>query len=60
MDLWIRFYTLNGHDAAGSQGWHAGYNFGSLAAAQVRWRAARDAGVDFIATDQYEAFAADR
>lgn len=56
--LWIRFYTLNGHPAAESRGWSAGYNFGSLDAAQARWRAARAAGVDFIASDQYEALAA--
>ena len=55
--LWIRFYTLNGHAPADSQGWTASYNFGSLAAAQDRWRAARAAGVDFIASDQYEALA---
>ncbi len=57
LGLWIRFYTLNGHTAAEDRGWSAGYNFGSLAAATIRWKAARDAGVDFIATDQYEAFA---
>ena len=56
--LWIRFYTLNGHDPADGRGWTASYNFGSLAAAQARWRAARAAGVDFIASDQYEALAA--
>jgi hypothetical protein len=55
--LWIRFYTLNGHAPADSQGWTASYNFGSLATAQDRWRAARAAGVDFIASDQYEALA---
>ena len=56
--LWIRFYTLNGHPApdAETQGWSKGYNFGSLEAAQARWRAAREAHVDFVATDQYEAF----
>jgi hypothetical protein len=52
--LWIRFYTLNGHAAGDDRGWTASYNFGSPAAAEARWRAARDAGVDFIATDQYE------
>jgi hypothetical protein len=57
---WIRFYTLDGFSAAEDQGWTASYNFGALPAAQLRWRAARNAGVDFIATDQYEAFAADR
>jgi hypothetical protein len=58
MGLWVRFYTLNGHAPDQGQGWTASYNFGSLAAAQARWRAARAAGVDFIASDQYEALAA--
>jgi hypothetical protein len=58
-DLWIRFYTLDGFDAANaSDGWTAGYNFGSLAAARTRWEAAIRSGVDFVAVDQYEAFAA--
>ncbi len=54
--LWIRFYTLNGHAAADAdtQGWSKGYNFGSLADAAIRWKAAREAKVDFVATDQYE------
>ena len=54
--LWIRFYTLNGHptDQGERMGWTPGYNFKSLDAARVRWRAAIAAGVDFIATDQYE------
>ena len=56
MGLWIRFYTLNGHADAG-QGWSAGYNFGSLDAARRRWKASIDAGVDFLATDQYELLA---
>jgi hypothetical protein len=55
--FWIRFYTLNGHAPSDSLGWDPGYNFGSLEAAKIRWRAAIDAGVDFIATDQYEALA---
>jgi hypothetical protein len=56
--LWIRFYTLNGHDPAdASGGWSASYNFGSLDAARERWRAAITAGVDFVAVDQYEEFA---
>jgi hypothetical protein len=50
----IRFYTLNGHSTEGGQGWGSGYNFGSLQAARDRWLAAEAAGVDFIATDQYE------
>jgi hypothetical protein len=60
MGLWIRFYTLNGHAGDNGMGWSEGYNFGSIEAARIRWRAAMDAGVDFIATDQYETFAADR
>lgn len=56
--LWIRFYTLNGHDPADLPlGWSASYNFGSLSAATERWRAAIRAGVDFVAVDQYEDFA---
>ena len=55
--LWIRFYTLNGHADADDRGWTASYNFGSPAAVETRWRAARDAGVDFIASDQYEGLA---
>jgi len=53
----IRFYTLNGHDRDKNDGWSSGYNFGSLDAAAIRWRAAIEAGVDFLATDMYEAFA---
>lgn len=48
--FWIRFYTLNGFDDKPA----GGYNFGSVSAARQRWRAAYQAGVDFIATDQYE------
>lgn len=55
--LWIRFYTLNGHNAGAGRGWSAGYNFGTAAAVRDRWRAAIAAGVDFVATDQYEDFA---
>lgn len=59
---WIRFYTINGHSpvATVTSGWSPGYNFGSLEAASLRWKAAVEAGVDFIATDQYEDFAAFR
>lgn len=54
--LWIRFYTLDGASSAeaDSNGWFTGYSFGSLEAAEVRWKAAQRDGVDFIATDQYE------
>ncbi|MEW5978142.1 MAG: hypothetical protein AB1898_20290 [Acidobacteriota bacterium] len=54
LGLWIRFYTLNGHPAAETPGWMPSYNFGSLQKVQLRWRACIEAGVDFIATDQYE------
>jgi hypothetical protein len=52
--FWIRFYTLDGFERGTGQGWDAGYNFGSKAAAEKRWRAVIDAGVNLIATDQYE------
>jgi hypothetical protein len=57
--LWIRFYTLNGHSTSDGErlGLTPSYNFKSLDAARVRWRAAIEAGVDFVATDQYEEFA---
>jgi hypothetical protein len=56
--LFIRFYNLNGHPHQDRRGgWSPGYNFGSLAAVRVRWRAARQAGVDLLATDQYELLA---
>ncbi len=55
--LWVRFYTLNGHGPNASQGWSDSYNFGTLDAARLRWLAAIDARVDFVATDQYEEFA---
>jgi hypothetical protein len=55
--LWIRFYTLDGFAADANRGWFDDYNFGSLEAARTRWRAALEAGVDFVATDQYEALA---
>ncbi len=54
---WIRFYTLDGFAATEDRGWTASYNFGALKSAQQRWRAAISADVDFVATDQYEAFA---
>ena len=57
LGLWIRFYTLNGHPPDESLGWSDSYNFGSPAAVQARWQAVMRAGVDFVATDQYEAFA---
>ena len=58
LGFWIRFYTLDGFSEAENQGWGASYNFGSRAAAEIRWRAAIKAGVNLIATDQYEALGA--
>jgi hypothetical protein len=54
--LWIRFYTLDGatEKELSCNGWFHGYNFGSLEAARVRWRAAIAARVDYVASDQYE------
>lgn len=54
--LWIRFYTLDGLPQRDLKkgGWDKDYNFGSRDAALLRWTAAIDAGVDFLATDQYE------
>lgn len=56
LGYWIRFYTLDGFDAETGKehGWFESYNFGSKTAAEKRWKAAMNAGVDMIATDQYE------
>jgi hypothetical protein len=54
LGFWIRFYTLDGFTAASDKGWGQPYNFGSLPAARLRWQAALEAGVNLIATDQYE------
>jgi hypothetical protein len=56
--LFVRFWTLNGHSPADSRGWTASYNFGSLEAVRLRWRAAKQSGVELIASDQYEELAA--
>jgi hypothetical protein len=59
MGYWIRFYTLDGFGPGGDVGgWGNGYNFGSRSAVEARWKAALDAGVNLIATDQYEDLAA--
>jgi hypothetical protein len=58
LGYWIRFYTLDGFPAADEHGWDDGYNFGSQEAVLTRWKAALAAGVNFIATDQYEDLAA--
>jgi hypothetical protein len=54
LGYWIRFYTLDGFAPADNKGWGAGYNFGTRERAEARWKAALDAGVNLIATDQYE------
>jgi hypothetical protein len=57
MGYWVRFYALDGFAPADDQGWGQGYNFGSREAVVLRWKAAIAAGVNFIATNQYEALA---
>lgn len=54
--LWIRFYTLDGAPTPelSCRGWFPSYNFGSLAQAKLRWRAAYLAKVDYLASDQYQ------
>jgi hypothetical protein len=54
MGYWVRFYALDGFAPADDQGWGNAYNFGSRAAVIPRWKAAIAAGVNFIATNQYE------
>jgi len=54
LGYWIRFYTLDGFTPAENRGWDNGYNFGSRPAVEARWRAAIEAGVNLVATDQYE------
>lgn len=59
LGYWIRFYTLDGFSPENNdRGWGAGYNFGSPQAVRLRWQAALAAGVNLIATDQYEDLAA--
>jgi hypothetical protein len=60
LGYWIRFYTIDGFDPAEpneKNGWGQGYNFGSLDAGVLRMKGAIAAGVNFIATDQYEVLA---
>jgi hypothetical protein len=52
--FWIRFYTLDGFAPSDDRGWGPAYNFGSPEKVRARWQAALAAGVDLIATDQYE------
>ena len=55
-NLWIRFYTLDGASKPdlSCYGWFSTYNFGSKEAVETRWAAAVRAGVDYLASDQYE------
>ena len=57
LGFWIRFYTLDGFGAGEDRGWGQGYNLGSQQAVAVRWNAAVAAGVNLIATDQFEELA---
>ena len=54
LGYWIRFYTVDGFVPGQGQGWGESYNFGTAAAAEVRWKAEIAAGVNLIASDQYE------
>lgn len=58
MGFWIRFYTLDGFIQSEGLGWDRNYNFGSREAVLTRWQAVFDAGVNLIASDQYEDLAA--
>ena len=58
LGYWIRFYTLDGFTRPEDRGWDSSYNFGSRDSVRIRWRVALEAGVDLIATDQYEDLAA--
>ena len=57
LGYWIRFYTLDGFIEGEDRGWGNSYNFGTHEAVLTRWKAALAAGVNLIATDQYEEFA---
>jgi len=58
LGYWIRFYTLDGFAPGEDKGWGDDYNFGSRAAVELRWKAALAAGVNLIASNQYEELAA--
>jgi hypothetical protein len=58
LGYWIRFYTLDGFARAEDRGWGDGYNFGTREAVLARWKAALAAGVNLIASNQYEELAA--
>ncbi len=56
MGYLVSLWNEDGTDAdtAKKMGWAPKYNFGSLEAAEARWKAMIKAKVDFIATDQAE------
>jgi hypothetical protein len=54
LGYWIRFYTLDGFGSGEDKGWGDAYNFGTHEAVIARWNAAIAAGVNLIASDQYE------
>ena len=54
LGYWIRFYTLDGFGYGEDQGWGDTYNFGTHEDVIARWNAAIAAGVNLIASDQYE------
>jgi hypothetical protein len=54
LGYWIRFYTLDGFAPSEDRGWTNYYNFGSKEVVIPRWKAAIAAGVNFVASDQYE------
>jgi hypothetical protein len=58
--LWMRFYTLDGasQEERSANGWFRNYSFPTIDAVRERWRAMADAGVDYIASDQYGEVAA--
>jgi hypothetical protein len=58
--FWVRVYTINGasEEESAINGWSKGYRAGSREAAERLWQDFSAAKVDFIATDEYEAFAA--
>ena len=57
LGYWIRFYTLDGFVSGEDKGWGNAYNFGTHEAVAARWKAALDAGVNLIASNQYEELA---
>lgn len=57
LGYWIRFFTVDGFLPGEDRGWGNNYNFGTHEAALVRWKAEIAAGVNLIASDQYEELA---